>query len=413
MDCILMHKSIPVLNIVIDEATSSIIRINEVINPLHLPIGVNFNKGNVDRAFLNEWWKGRSIPASRMGINKALEELNVSNTQKLLEKSYGLSLSDQYWICPKGSNLRWENINFFNNSFSEDVGNILLGKGTDSKSISLISPDNTSDGWLKKKWQIIDGKRYLIKGGSGAIRQEPYNEVFASRVMERLDIPHVSYSLSMIDDYPYSICEDFITKDTELISAWYIMQTQKKPNDVSIYEHFISCTERLGIPYVSDFLDKMLTLDYLIVNEDRHQNNFGAVRDADTLAWQNMAPIYDSGTSLWFDTPTSMISAKYIQMSKPFKTSHAEQLKLVKSFNWLDYTKLKNIDEEFREIIKDSVFIDDTRRDKLCYAIKGRVEMLSEAVMQHENTFYLDSISNEVVEDIAYSGKGEDDELEI
>ncbi|MDR2163733.1 MAG: hypothetical protein LBO70_07340 [Clostridiales Family XIII bacterium] len=31
----------------------------------------------------------------------------------------------------------------------------------------LMSPDNTSDVWLRKKRKIIDGRRCLIKGGSG------------------------------------------------------------------------------------------------------------------------------------------------------------------------------------------------------------------------------------------------------
>lgn len=73
----------------------------------------------------------------------------------------------------------------------------------------------------------MDGKRCLIKGGSGATQQEPHNEVLASSIMKRLDIPHVEYSLLIEDDYPYSVCEDFITPDTDLISAWHLMQTVK------------------------------------------------------------------------------------------------------------------------------------------------------------------------------------------
>ena len=68
-----------------------------------------------------------------------------------------------------------------------------------------------------------------MKGGSGATQQEPYNEVLASSVMERLGIPHVTYTLTVQEDYPYSVCEDFITPETELIPAWYIMQTVKRP----------------------------------------------------------------------------------------------------------------------------------------------------------------------------------------
>ena len=102
-----------------------------------------------------------------------------------------------------------------------------------------MSPDNTSDGWLRKKWVILDGKRCLVKGGSGANRQEPYNEVIASRIMERLGIPHVEYTLHMMDGQPYSVCEDFVTPETEYISAWYLLHTKAKPNHISLYQHYL------------------------------------------------------------------------------------------------------------------------------------------------------------------------------
>jgi len=37
------------------------------------------------------------------------------------------------------------------------------------------------------------------------------------------------------------------------------------------------------IPGASMAIDKMLVLDYIISNEDRHYNNFGFIRNADTL----------------------------------------------------------------------------------------------------------------------------------
>ena len=162
----------------------------------------------------------------------------------------------------------------------------------------------------------------------------------------------------MQEDYPYSVCEDFITPDTELVTAWHIMQTQPKPNHVSVYQHYLNCCEAFGIPGVKDSLDRMLVLDYLIANEDRHLNNFGAVRNACTLEWLGCAPIYDSGTSLWFDKPWTMINAGVKASSKPFKTTHDEQIKLVTSFDWFDITALAGIDEELRELVKGSLFID-------------------------------------------------------
>lgn len=400
----LMHKNIPVCKIELDEASGAISAVSNAEDPMHVPVGIAVKKGVVDRAALNEWWKGRAIPASRDGIRSALEELNLSNTQKLLEKCLGLSLSDQYWICPNESGINWSQLNFFDTPFFDDVGNVLFGKGSGSEEISLMSPDNTTDGWLKKKWKIIDGKRCLIKGGSGATQQEPYNEVLASRLMERLGIPHVPYTLVVQDDYPYSVCEDFITPDTELISAWYIMQTEKKPNHVSVYQHYLNCCNTLGIHGMEDALNKMMVLDYLIVNEDRHQNNFGVVRNAETLEWIGAAPIYDSGTSLWFDKPLPMINSAVKLGCKPFKATHDGQIKLVTSFDWLDISALHGIDEELREILHGSPFIDSARCDALCNGLQSRVGMLA-GLVKVPLLFSVDSQAADVTVDIAYCGK--------
>ncbi len=409
---ILMHKTVPVCHIELDEATCVISAVAPAGNPAHVPVGIAVKGDSIDRAALNEWWKGRAIPASRDGIEKALTELGISSTQRLLDKALGLSLSDQYWICPESSDVTWEKVNFFDNPFSDDVGNILFGQAASSERMSLMSPDNTSDGWLKKKWTIIDGKRCLIKGGSGATQQEPYNEVIASQIMERLGIPHVPYTLIMQEDYPYSVCENFITPQTELISAWYIMQTEKKPNHVSVYQHYLNCCDRLGIPGVRQALDQMLVLDFLIANEDRHQNNFGVVRNAQTLEYIGAAPIFDSGTSLWHDKPTTMIGGVKGLTCKPFKTTHEEQIKLVSSFDWLDLSRLAGIDEELRELMRGSLFIDEARCNALCNALGQRVTMLESLASNHITPFSPGTTAGDVARDISYSGTPDDDEDE-
>lgn len=369
---------------VLDDASCTISKVTEIYHAAHVPIGISMRNGVLDRSALNAWWRGRSIPASRQGIRQALETLRIGYTQQLLEKSYGLSLSDQYWIRAKHSDLQWDDINFFQNSFSDDIGDILFGKKlSDDEGISLMSPDNTSDGWLKKKWTIIDGKRCLIKGGSGAIQQEPYNEVIASCLMDRLQVSHVVYRLILQNDYPYSVCEDFITPDTELVPAWHIVQTLKKENHHSSYQHYLRCCAELGIPEIQHALDQMLVVDFLLANEDRHFNNFGVIRNAETLKWVGAAPIYDTGTSLWFSTPTKLIHSTAANLpSKPFRDTHIEQIKLVSSFDWINFNALRDFGDEVRALLSDSLFIDHERGDKLADAIEKRIELLCTIALQ-------------------------------
>ena len=151
---------------------------------------------------------------------------------------------------------------------------MLFGERKKKDALNFSSHDSTSDGNLKKRWKIIDGKRCLIKGGSNPFRQQPFNEVIASGIMERLGIPHVSYTVIWSKDAPYSVCEDFVTENTELIPAWRLLQAKKQKNSTSRYRHLLECCELLGIGNITPFLDRMLVLDYIIANEDRHFNNF-------------------------------------------------------------------------------------------------------------------------------------------
>jgi hypothetical protein len=361
------------------------------------------------RGSLNEWWKSRSIPASRSGLRDALERLDVGSTGSLLLKCMGLSLSDQYWVCPHDSSLdsspassndssrdssptnprgssltipqskalRWEDINFFDNEFSGDVGNALFGHGPSGKSINLVSPDNTSDGWLQKKWAIADGKRVLMKCGSAPCHQEPLNEVLATLIMKRLGIPHVAYSLAFEDDRPISVCEDFIDSTTDLVSAWSIYNTLKKSNNDSVYTHYIRCTRELGIPDVTQQLNAMLLVDYIIANEDRHFNNFGCVRDAETLRWMGAAPVFDSGTSMYHNQLPSHINPASPGKSKPFAADHGKQIKLIGGLDWFDPHTLDGIAQEWAPILKASPFIEDDRYDALLKALEYRVGTLS------------------------------------
>ena len=374
MNYTLMHNNIAVADIEIDDVTGVIARVGTVYAAQHFPVGVAVHNSILARRALNSWWIGRSIPASRQGVREALETLGMNSTQLLIDKCMGLSLSDQYWVRPQNATVQWSDVNFFENPFSKDVGNILFGSTPNLKAVSLMSPDNTSDGWLKKKWTILDGKRYLIKGGSNPFQQEPLNEAFASEIMQRLRIPHVTYSTTWEQEQPYSLCENFLPAQTELVSAWHIMQMFKRPNHVSTYQQFIDCCEKLGLTGVEEPLARMMAVDFLIANEDRHMNNFGAVRNAETLEWIGIAPIYDSGTSLWFDAPNARIGTT--DKSKPFRDTHSEQIKLASSLDFIDFAALSDIADVAEDIYGKSPLIDDERKGRLCRAVAARVNLL-------------------------------------
>lgn len=64
------------------------------------------------------WFKGRGIPRWRDDLDLLLHRLNVNAPDELLDKAFGLSLSDQYWLKPYDSNVKYSDINFFEHDFN-------------------------------------------------------------------------------------------------------------------------------------------------------------------------------------------------------------------------------------------------------------------------------------------------------
>ena len=381
MNRVLMHKNIPVLDVDVDTVNGRIKSIGEVRDTAHLPVGV-FLGNEKDLYRFEGWWQGRSIPMSRDGLERVLRDLGVYDPSVLTVKSMGLNLSDQYWLKPKDSSVTWDDVNFFDNDFSEEMGNILFGEKHGSKDTDVFSsPDSASNGWLRKKWKITDGKRYLVKGGSGFM-QEPFNEVIAAIIAEKLGFTHTDYTVEFTNKkMPVSVCECFITNKTELISAAYINRVLPFSDSESKYDHFRRCCEFLKIPGYSKSLDEMMILDHIIANQDRHMGNFGAIRNADTLEYIGFAPVYDSGTSLRYDTPTEDIVCDMDIESQPFEDFLSKQIQLVSDFGIYSPDKMQGIADEIIRVFSDKnakEYIRADRIDKICGVVIARTGMLNE-----------------------------------
>ena len=162
------------------------------------------------RESIDAWWRRRAIPPTRDGIRGILDSMGIRSAVELLNRSHGLSLSDQYWVKPESSDLEWDTVNFFTNPFDEELGRTLLTARSSSHRFSLNAPDASTGGDLPKRWTIAgDGTRILIKAGRTG--QEPVNELIASDLCSRLGIPAVRYNLGEYDNRPVSTCPEMLT----------------------------------------------------------------------------------------------------------------------------------------------------------------------------------------------------------
>ena len=229
-----------------------------------------------------------------------------------------------------------------------------------------------------KRWKIINGKRILLKSGSKPYNYEVFNELIASKIMDRLDINHVRYFYLKDDNNIYSASENFITSNKELVTIYQLFNDYKKDNKESYFSFLIIILEGFNITNYKEEINKMLFIDFLIGNVDRHLNNFGVIRDIKTLEIVDIAPIYDSGSSFGFNLNDKELEYAFDLDWKPFKTNKIKtQLELIDDFSWLDINKLNMVENDLIEVcLKYDDYISSSRRNALVKFLRKRVKYI-------------------------------------
>lgn len=354
---VLKHKDLDVAMVQIDLLTGSIDYVLEVYMPEELPIGCDRTGEGII-----EWWKSRAIPDTRRGIRQVLRQLNEETNLSLMLSAYGLSLTDHYWMQPVDQELYWKDLNFYENDFSDELGNLL----TDSERIDLddniskFSPSSSVNGEMKKKWVIRDGKRYLMKVNLSNYGQQAVNEKIACCLYERLGwANYVSYIVEKIvvdgEEYPCSLNPLFTSNETEFVSGYQLIKRYKIPNDISNYEAMIRLAVQYGMKEedVRKQLEYTILTDFLLSNVDRHFSNFGFLYSAKDHRFIKMAPIYDNGNALFYDQEIIPSGTNLLKIPvNSFCKREVDMLRYVKEKGRIDLGKLDGFSKEVEELLK-------------------------------------------------------------
>lgn len=337
----LMHKDIPVclMELSGDGRLGNYKRNLSALE--HFPIGAQMN----DVKFY-DWWKDRAIPKTRNGAKSALQRLGYESTNSALIDNLALSLSDCYWIQPRGEGLTWADVNLFTNDFVDTFGELTINQ---DQVVDLRNKTQfncaASQGELQKKWCIdASGKRYMIKGNYGESYQQSINELFATELHKKQDFSNfTAYQEIMITvqggiEGLGCLSYDFCSENKEIISAWELLQSIKIRQNESYYYPLKRVCLSLGVKEeeFDYFMDYEIMTDYLLSNTDRHMNNISIIRDPDTLEILGMAPIYDSGNSMFYNIP-------YEQLDKVHPDEINTHSFIQKEIKLLSYVKDRNM----------------------------------------------------------------------
>ncbi len=369
----LMRKNEEIMMLQIGE-DGNIVKLGKKENIALLPLQNRINpKGII------EWWRDRAIPIKQGKIEKMLRDNGIETNGLFLTHNLGLSLTDYYWIRPIGSGLTWENVNLFDNDFKE---NLLLGKiNYNDNEVDEYQPNSSLQGNLEKTWIIDNDVRKLVKGNHDIYSSESINEVIISEAIKEQGREAVHYDLLHIEgkNYDYGCISGlFTSQKKELVSAYAVMTSEIKPNNISGYEHLINVCDKNGLDrnIVREYLEFEILIDFIFSNRDRHLTNISVLRDADTLKFISMAPIYDSGKSMLVGRDIVPVTDKFVlsQEAQGFKEKELELLKYVQNRKLVDVQKLPS-SEYIKEMYHKDSQVSEERIEFVVEMYKRKIDM--------------------------------------
>lgn len=266
----IMSADIPVVKI----ESGIVTDVNKELAPLYFLRSLDFTA----------WLENRAIDSHRTNsrlLKKALRLANKDDANTVLAVN-AVTITDNYWFKEDGSTLTWDDVRFKENYFD------MLALRGDFESFNRPAsrtPELTNIGSFEKCWRLIDGKWWLYKTGNNF---EYFSEVFIARLAEKLNFPIAKYEL----DEKYVRTLDF-TNGNE----FNFESAESLVGDNEFYEINFNTFFSVSKEIASDYL-KMIYLDTICYNVDRHTKNYGVLRDIKTGAIVSLAPNYDNNIAL-------------------------------------------------------------------------------------------------------------------
>lgn len=234
------------------------------------------------------WLESRAVDSHRANsrlLKKALRLTQKDDISTVIHVN-GATVTDNYWVRPISSALTYDDIKFDNDYFS----NLALMGSYDSfnkaaNSNKTKTPELTNVGSFEKCWKLRDGKWWMYKRAN-------HNELFSE-----LFVYELGSSLGMNMSF-YERGRGFIkTPDFTNSLSVNFEPASSFMGDNEDYEAVIATLKLICDDAIADYI-KMIFLDTVVANPDRHTNNFGLLRDIHTGKLLGLAPNFDNNMAL-------------------------------------------------------------------------------------------------------------------
>ena len=252
--------------------------VNQVLLPLYLR--------RVQNADM--WLETRAIDSHRANsrlLKKALRLAEKDDVSTVVHVN-GATITDNYWIREIGSNLTYNDVKFSDDYFS----NLALKGNYDSFNRAANSnrsktPELTNVGSFEKCWKLRDGKWWMYKK---ATHDELFSELFVYELGQVLGMNMAIYERG--EGYIKSL--DFTSG-----ASVNFEPASSFVGDNDDYVVVVKALENICPGAIPDYV-RMIFMDTICANPDRHTNNFGLLRDIKTGEPIGFAPNYDNNMAL-------------------------------------------------------------------------------------------------------------------
>lgn len=380
---VLMHKNKEVALVGVEDG--KILSYLEIYNKDEIPVGTYSDNMQLQKMFFNSWILGRTVPGERPNIENILNKLNKTRAE-LFVLNNGVSLTDTFWIKNKNDSLLWEDVNFHKNGFVPILARWYLNK--DVKFAK--TPDFTTDGVMEKFW-INPDLPYLIKTDKMHDGLLCANEIVYFEIANLAGIKTTPYFDGEINNVKFCSCPSFITDDnSDFVTGLQIKHEDFTRNGEKLLNYL---SKDLGL---HKSVSEMITLDCILHNTDRHEKNFGYIKNGNNIT---LAPIFDNGcclgSSYYFNKNEVFVANMYEQ--KLSSKSRVEMLK--------DYGLPINLDKKCCiDIIKDTYKlynIDNFYLNRAIKELEYGLDIAEQAqLLNRHNDKVMKSECNEVKEEL-------------
>ena len=270
-----------------------------ILDFVHLPFALR--KEDVSFADFFEWASNRTLSIGRSYAKEILNSMRLSQNNRfaVCKACRGLSLEDSYWIRQENDDKTWEEVNLFHNPLSLFITEISLsGKNTNyhlntNVNQTIHTPELTTLGASAKGWVRHEDGLHLHKVGK--------YEIPAHEILKALNVSHIPYEVSSeqeINSYLSVERREWLEGVGELIVNSRLF-TSEDVAMITFEEFAIFCSAYGMNPYEEarkidrTYYLQMQIVDYILNNNDRHEQNWGFLMDNKTGKIVGFCPLFD------------------------------------------------------------------------------------------------------------------------